>query len=241
MVTRAALAAQFHSSGNPDWVTDMNHLKDVVGFNEGYAPQYVSLAAGFWKAYTSAIKSIEAAFINATRGNTVETVCVTGHSLGGALAQCAYIHLCLPQSKIRNRLNINQTKLIECYPIAAPPVCMGLETQHWISRNTDASNVHHYYCPYDTVHASELVLSGVAKAASSAIKVFSHPLTDPYHFGSQVALDSDKRFPDAHEPLVIWQALWDNNPPKGFWQKILIDAKEGTIKNADVADPITPL
>lgn len=233
---RAALGAQFHSKGNPDWVTDMNHLKESVPFNPGFGPQDISLAAGFWKSYVSSNRSMEAAFNFAVGGNVVDTVCVTGHSLGGGLAQCAYIHLCV-SPRIKQRLHLTNTAVIECYPISAPPVCLGLVTQHWVSREANASNVHHYYCPYDAVHACNLVLSGF-ETRLSKVTGTAHPRTSTYHFGSQLALNSNAKFPLAHEPSIVWKALWlDDVVPKGFWQMIELDELNHNVTSSSIEDP----
>ena len=213
--TRAATGAQFKSEGSPDWVTDMNHLKEHKTMSFG---SKVTLAAGFWFALESARTSITAAFNYAVGSNQVDNVCITGHSLGGALAQCLYIDLGCNKGSLKLK---NKEATIECYPISAPPVCLGSNTQRWISRHANASNVHHYYCPYDAVHACSLVLGGTEKKLAWVLKAGSHPLTSPHHFGSQVALDSDEKFPDAHEPFVIWEALWKGETrPKKFWQQI---------------------
>ncbi len=240
---RAATGAQFRSKGSPDWVTDMNHLKEAEPFNPNFdfgdlnGRNKVKLATGFWKAYVSSNKSMEAAFKYAVSGCEVNTVCVTGHSLGGGLAQCAYIHLCC-SPRIKSRLNLKATAVVECYPIAAPPVCLGVETQHWISRNANASNVHHYYCPYDAVHACHLVLSGMESKASTVLGL-RHPLTSPYHFGSQLALNSNATFPAAHEPSTIWKALWDDKSvPKEFWQQIDFDIVNSQVNSSSSTDPI---
>ena len=221
-------------------VSDMNHLKESVPFNPGYGPQDINLAAGFWKSYVSSNRSMEAAFNFAVGGAVVDTVCVTGHSLGGGLAECAYIHLCV-SPRIKQRLHLTNTVVIECYPISAPPVCLGVTTQHWVSREANASNVHHYYCPYDAVHACNLVLSGKESKLATALGL-RHPLTTPYHFGSQLALNSDARFPLAHEPSIVWKALWvDNAAPKGFWQMIELNELNYSVASSSIEDPINRL
>lgn len=240
---RAAKGAQFYSAGSPDWVTDMNHLKEAEPFNPNFdfgdsaGRSDLRLAAGFWKSYTSSHESMEKAFAYAVGGGEVNSICVTGHSLGGALAQCAYIHLC-SSPRIKTRLKLSADVFIECYPIAAPPICLGVASQHWISRNANASNVHHYYCPYDAVHACDLVLGGLETKVAKVVGA-RHPLTSPYHFGSQLALNSPARFPDAHEPFAIWKAMWDGGTaPKEFWQKIELDTLNSRVSSASTEDPI---
>lgn len=53
-----------------------------------------------------------------------------------------------------------------------------------------------------------------------------------YHFGSQVALDSDIKFPAAHEPSSIWKAIWNHSgeTPPGFWQEVELDPLAGSVK-----------
>ena len=241
---RAATRAQFWSEGSPDWVTDMNHLKEAEPFNPNFdfgdsaGRADVRLSTGFWVSYASSSKSMEAAFKYAVNGNQVDSICVTGHSLGGGLAQCAYIHL-TTSPRIKTRLGLPANVLIECYPISAPPICLGVASQHWVSRNTNASNVHHYYCPNDAVHACDLVLgSGATKSAK--VLSWRHPRTSSYHFGSQVALNSTAEFPLAHEPFIIWRALWDDSPaPKNFWQTAELDLLASRIKSTSTEDSIT--
>ena len=238
---RALTRAQIYSEGNPDWVTDMNHLKEQTPFNPGFGPPHLKLATGFWKAYVSANLSMEAAIRYAIRGGNVRAVCVTGHSLGGALAQSAYLHLC-HSPRIKNRVGLDPNVVIECYPMAAPPICLGVESQHWVSRNANASNVHHFFCPYDAVHACSLVLTSGATVGTKVTGA-RHPLTTPYHFGSQVALDSAATFPDAHEPLEIWKGMWrgvegeNGVAPTGFWQTVELDTLNSRVRGT-VDDPI---
>lgn len=237
---RALLGAQLHSSGNPDWVTDMNHLKEssVHSITVGEINKDVILAAGFWKAYASCRKSLKAAYLHVARNRVVKRIFITGHSLGGALAQCAYIDFNCGQMRIDT--NISQNTSIHCYPISSPPVCIGVTTQHWISRSANASNVHHYYCPYDTVHACNLVLFSGYKFGNKVIAGLTHPATSPLHFGSQLALDSTSPFPEAHEPYDIWKALWKGeHAPDNFWQEIELNTKTSSVTPTPKRDSIT--
>ncbi len=233
---RSLLGAQFFSEGNPDWVTDMNHVKETNPYNpqfqfgDTYDRSNVRLAGGFWRSYASSSKSMEAAFNYAVRGGSVASICVTGHSLGGALAQCAYIHL-TTSPRIKTRLKLKENVFIECYPISAPPVCLGYSSQHWISRNANASNVHHYYCPKDAVHGCDLVIPSNESRAGWALAKGRHPETTPYHFGSQIALNCSQEFPNAHEPYFVMEAMCgpDYRMPDGFWPRVDFDLSTSTL------------
>ena len=209
---RALLGAQFKSRGSPDWVTDMNHLKGVPVDKYGGS----TMACGFYFAYESCAASLEAAYRWAVNGVKPTTIYVTGHSLGGALAQCAYLDLTC--GELGQVLGVKDASVRKyCFPISAPPVSHGRTAQHWLSRNADAANVRHYYNPKDVVHACDLVVPGKHSRANGAMQLGSHPLTAPYHMGSQVALDCNEEFPNAHEPEFVWQGMNGGNSDPGFW------------------------
>lgn len=239
---RSLAFAQLFSKGNPDWITDMNHLKTstVHEVAVGDVNKEVKLSAGFWKAYVHSRKSLEAAYKNVSRGRSVQRIVITGHSLGGALAQCAYIDFSCGQ--MRRNLGLDGANVeLSCYPISAPPVCAGLTTQHWISRHADVANVHHYYCPYDAVHASPLVKSGGATKGNVFINFLTHPTTTTYHIGSEIALDSTTTFPDAHEPYDVWKAMWKETSqpqPADFWQEVLLDLKKSEVSPTNKFDTV---
>ncbi|MET0406051.1 MAG: hypothetical protein ABW123_26780 [Cystobacter sp.] len=229
--TRALLSAQTKSRGSPDWVTDMNHLKAVQVSKYGGS----TLAAGFHYAYESCVTSLKAAYQWAVQGTQPQTVYVTGHSLGGALAQCAYLDLTC--GTLGQTLDIQDGAVDKfCFPISAPPVAIGRESQHWLSRNADAAGIHHYYNPKDAVHACDLVTPGTLSKANSAVKFGSHPLTQPYHLGSQVALDCNAEFPDAHEPELVWRSLYGQRDT-GFWPTFTMDVVTDSSLVAGLADP----
>ena len=86
---RALSQALVYSMGSPDWVTDMQHLKGIKEprFNDAY------MVVGFWLAYLSCVESLEGAINGALNGAEIRRITFTGHSLGGALAQCAYLDM----------------------------------------------------------------------------------------------------------------------------------------------------
>lgn len=216
---RAATGAQFKSAGSPDWVTDMNWLKEVsVRKYDG-----AKMSAGFHYAFESCIRSLAAAYLSATAGSRPKTVYVTGHSLGGALATCAYIDLVAGDLSRRLSSTFEPDTTVACYPISAPPVVLGRESHQKFAFNVDATQVHHYFCPKDVVHASALVEFGGHKMLNGAIGAFSHPLTDPHHLGTETSLVSTTDFPNAHEPADVWKGMHGGMLDAEFWPQVSID------------------
>ncbi|MFM8445463.1 MAG: lipase family protein [Methylococcus sp.] len=240
---RAAMYAQFKSIGNPDWVTDLNWMKD---FQETLGGKKVQMSAGFWFSLKSARQSIKTAYENACRGVTVRRIVITGHSLGGALAQCCYIDL--KCGELKSLLNLADGVTVDCYPISAPPVCLGAESMMALSLLADASHVHHYFCPRDMVHASPLTEGWSAPQVLNwaLITPMAHPVRNaskrdsPYHFGSEIWLDSSTSFPDAHEPYEVWMTLWKQTAhrPSRYWNLIKLNHVTGSITTVPRCDPI---
>ncbi len=209
---RALVQAQFKSKGSPDWVTDMNHLKGMQVSRFGNS----TLAVGFWRAYESCRESLESAYRWAVGDRDVDNVFITGHSLGGALATCAYVDMVA--GALGQSLGLRDDDSEKwCFPISAPPICHGQTSQHWLSLHAGGANVMHYYCPMDCVHASPLVTTSALKKANWVIGAFSHPLTDPMHIGSETALDCQVGFPDAHEPEQVWLGMNGGVRDPRFW------------------------
>jgi hypothetical protein len=225
---RAAMGAQFKSKGSADWVTDMNHLKGIKVDKFGKA----TLAIGFYYAFESCRESLEAAYRYAVGAKQPAAIYVTGHSLGGALAQVAYVDLVC--GELGRDLSLRDNKVRKyCYPISSPPICHGAEAQHWLSLNAAASNIHHYYNPKDAVHASPLVFSTGASKLTGVLHTFTHPKTDPHHIGCEIALECDAGFPDAHEPECVWTGMNGGESEPGFWPTFELDVVSDTsnIKN----------
>src|SRR6185437_4690305 len=207
---RALKQALVDSKGNPDWVTDMDHLneKHVQRFGEA------TLAAGFWLAYQSCKPSLTAAFHRARAGGPIEEIYFTGHSLGGALAQCAYLDFAagdfLSGSDVQG---LKKTKPIYCYPISAPPVVLGKESVAKIQEKVTSVtmnkelHVYHYFADKDAVHGGKHVTSSLSTFASSAVAFVTHPTTSACHLGIEHPLASTAAFPDAHEPDVVRKAM----------------------------------
>lgn len=216
---RAAMGAQFKSAGSPDWVTDMNWLKEVpVQKYDG-----ATLSAGFHYAFESCIASLAAAFLSATAGSRPKTIYITGHSLGGALATCAYVDLVGGDLWRQLSKVLDPDVRIACYPISAPPVVLGRESHQKIALNVDATQVHHYFCPKDVVHASALVEFGSHKMLNGTIGAFTHPLTDPHHLGTETSLVSTTDFPSAHEPVDVWKGMHAGLVDPEFWPLVNLD------------------
>ncbi len=231
--TRALVGAQLKSTGNPDWVTDMNHLKGVKVAKYGNS----TLSCGFFYAVESCLVSITAAYRDAVRG-PVKNIYVTGHSLGGALAQVAYVDLVCGELGRDLGFMRGDAPSIFCYPISAPPICHGLESQHWLSLHANASNIRHYYNPRDLVHASPLVDGSKTKGMSFGNWVAggAHPLTDPLHLGSEVALDCDEIFPNAHEPEFVWRGMNSGETQRSFWPTFKLDVISSVSSVSSLSD-----
>jgi lipase (class 3) len=203
---RAMGQALVFSQGSPDWVTDMNHLKEVK------VPRFsnATLSAGFWCAYESCKKSLEAAFYEALSTVRVKEIHITGHSLGGALAQCAYLDL-VAGSLLDGSESIRKLKRqasISCYALSAPPVVLGAESKRKIELHVGDMNVFHYFAPKDVVHDSSMVKFSAVKASNQFIGLLTHPLTKPVHIGTEIPLEAcDDGFPDAHEPQQVFDGM----------------------------------
>lgn len=236
--TRALAGAQTKSRGSPDWVTDMNHLKSVTVEKFGGS----TLACGFYYAYESCVESLVAAYRYAVGGATPRAVYVTGHSLGGALAQCAYLDMTC--GVLGQKLGVEDAALPKyCYPISAPPVCIGQTSHHWVSLHADAASIRHYYNPKDAVHACSLVVSSKFTKANSVMKGTTHPLTSTFHLGSQTALQCAEEFPNAHEPEHVWRGMHGGRSDSGFWPEFDLDVVSGTavvkgLKDASLMHPL---
>lgn len=202
---RALAQALTKSMGSPDWVTDMNHLKRVEVQRFGGA----TLSAGFWLAYESCRKSLEAAFLDALLHMPLEKVYFTGHSLGGALAQCAYIDM-VGGTLLGKSVALNKIKAkipIVCYAISAPPIVLGSGSLEKVVARVGEVNVFHYFAAKDAVHDSSSVSWSGATAMNGLVANVTHPLTSPKHLGTELALASKTAFPDAHEPEEVRKAM----------------------------------
>ncbi|MBL4850462.1 MAG: hypothetical protein JKY65_33510 [Planctomycetes bacterium] len=216
---RAAGGAQFKSAGSPDWVTDMNWLKGVkVGKYDNAV-----MGAGFHYAYESCKDSLAAAFRAATKGSTPEKIYLTGHSLGGGLATVAYLDLVAGDLYKDLGRSFGKNTEIVCYPISAPPIILGKEAHQKIGVNIDASQIVHYFNPKDCVHASSLIDFSGYKLLNGVLGVFSHPLTDPFHLGTEICLGSKEGFPDAHEPVEVYKGMNSGTLDKDFWPTLTFD------------------
>lgn len=219
--SRALLQAQFKSIGSPDWVTDMNHLKEVkVPELKGAA-----MACGFWYAFASCRQSLIAAYHEAVGNAKPEAIYITGHSLGGGLAQCCYIDLMmggeLTRELVASKMMSNTAEII-CYPISAPPVVLGKVSHRKLALSVDATQILHYFCDKDCVHDSPLVTGSVVKVGNWVMGSSTHPLTSPYHLGVEIPLANDNSFPDAHEPREVWRSLHASLDQE-FWPTFTFD------------------
>lgn len=203
---RAMGQALVFSQGSPDWVTDMNHLKEVKvpGFSNA------TLSAGFWLAYESCKKSLLGAIYESLSGVRIKKIYLTGHSLGGALAQCAYIDL-VGGTLLDGNKGLAKTiekAEVACYPLSAPPIILGAESKRKVELHVGDVNVFHYFAPKDVVHDSSMVKYSAVKASNQFIGLVTHPLTKPVHIGTEIPLEACKAgFPDAHEPQQVYEGM----------------------------------
>lgn len=202
---RALGQALVSSVGSPDWVTDMNHLKEArVGrFSNA------TLSAGFWYAYESCQESLAAACLEAMHGRVPQEIIFTGHSLGGALAQCAYLDLAGGELLEKVYAKIRKQVRVSCYAISAPPVVLGSKSKEKLELHIgEEAQVFHYFSPFDAVHNSKKVKTSAVTAVNSVVGVVTHPLTAPVHLGVEIPLkDCTLAFPDAHEPEEVRKGL----------------------------------
>ncbi|MFT3765652.1 MAG: hypothetical protein QM820_09070 [Minicystis sp.] len=227
---RALAQALTKSQGSPDWVTDMNHLKGVE------VPRFdgASLSAGFWYAYESCKKSLEAAFFDALGHKPLKAIYFTGHSLGGALAQCAYIDMVggnlLSRSAAFNKIKASVP--IRCYAISAPPIVLGSKSLEKVAACVGKVNVFHYFAAKDAVHDSSQVSWSGATVMNSMVATVTHPLTSPCHLGTEFVLASKAAFPDAHEPEEVRKGMFAEiaksrhmglGADHGFWPTFTLD------------------
>lgn len=219
---RAAVSAQFSSKGNPDWVTDMNHLKS----HHVHEYHNAKFAAGFFFAYESCKKSLKAAFKDAVNGAVPSEIVVTGHSLGGALAQNCYVDLKI--GTLGETLDVRGREdqiPVFCYAISAPPIIHGRKAHEALALRVDASQIFHYFCPKDNVHESELIDPNASKhGLASFLHGTTHPQTHPHHLGVEIGVRNTVDFPDAHEPVEVWKGLNDGTAPEtAYWPLFKFD------------------
>jgi len=230
--TRALVQGQFMDKGNPDWVTDMQWLNPApFPVFQWDSPQGdVKIASGFYWAIVSCIKSLWEAYRYANNGSNPTKIIFTGHSLGGALAQVAYLFFSM--GKIKDSTRALLADDISCMPISAPPVAIGQHAHHQCSSRGGASHIFHFFVPKDAVHSGPIVTAS-AFTRANAVTGSVHPLTHPHHLGSETALPaSTAAFPDAHEPIEVFKGMWDRAPDyaqqvSGFWSKIEQDLADG--------------
>lgn len=215
---RALMGAKFSSAGSPDWVTDMNYLKTeaVEKFNGA------QLSCGFYYAYESCKHSLKAAIQSALGGAAPRATYVTGHSLGGALAQVAYLDLsCGDLARDLLMARPEAWSPLQCFALSAPPVIVGRASHHRLALDADVTQVMHYFCPGDAVHSSPLLdtslIPKIMRVGGWVLENFSHPLTSPVHIGSEIALESRSLFPESHEPRDVFKGLNAGTLDETFW------------------------
>ena len=64
----------------------------------------------------------------------------------------------------------------------------------------------------------------------------AHPLTDPLHLGSEVALDCDEIFPNAHEPEFVWRGMNSGETQRSFWPTFKLDVISSVSSVSSLSD-----
>ncbi len=220
---RALLGAKLHSRGSPDWVTDMNYLKGEISSQFHNA----EMSVGFLRAYESCTKSVLAAFKEAVGSAPLRAIYVTGHSLGGALAQVCYLDLTcgfLAQNLIYGRQILAP---ITCFPISGPPIILGRESHEKIGLNADATQILHYFSAGDAVHCSPLLdtdlIPKYMRMGNWMLENFSHPMTNPIHLGTEIQLTTGSSFPESHEPRDVYKGLHGGTVDDRFWPEVKVN------------------
>ena len=213
----ALINALFFSRGNADWITDMeifntkwnskeNDLLSIYYKNIFTSIKNINISYGFSTTFCSTIANIEA-IIQFLKGSykTINSISVTGHSLGGGLAQVCYLSF---KFGILSKL-ISNVK-IYCFPFSAPPVLTKSSIQRL--KLLDDPQVIHSYLDSDLVHMLNLdngikskILKFYVKIRGLIPDIFKNDNQTMAHFGVNLfafstGLYKEKiDFPKSHE------------------------------------------
>jgi len=157
----ALLNALFFSCGNADWVTDMEifntewNSKDNNLLSKDYKKIFTSIsniniAYGFATTFCSSVENIRAIiqFLK-DEHKAINSISITGHSLGGGLAQVCY--LCFKFGVLSELINNSK---VYCFPFSAPPVLTKPSIEKL--KLLDDPQVIHSYLDSDLVHVLDL-------------------------------------------------------------------------------------
>lgn len=206
---RAAAQGLAANKGNPDWVTDMDALKNLNA--DLTIAKHGQVARGFANSVKSCLGSISAALrrINKLYGSP-ENIWVTGHSLGGGLAALFTSAIAVGQhgDRIRQKLKAWPWENLRAMPYALPTVGNKTFRGHF----NLMVNSKFIWCAGDAV-----VWGGKQKPT----KPFgSEGLT---HVGANVRLEKPPSKENPHEPHLIRAAViraleqYGHTPAREVW------------------------
>lgn len=265
--TRSVATCRDGRKGSPDWITDLESADRTKTFatdkallpgrkpltpgeKAGSANPTVSatVLAGFALAYESCQTSLVAAYKDATKGSTPKALYVTGHSLGGALAQWAYFDLMAGVSATDNTKPSDLRTLVEscprifCYPISAPGILAAklAAGEAWMVNFRGAvqdGSIEHYFHQADIVHGGPLV---IPKGAVNIIASTYHENTVTFcHIGAEYPLDGNEASDLSHEPLVVWNKLNNKADDTYYWHKVkVLDWLSGKATGLATPNPV---
>ncbi|AJI56215.1 lipase family protein [Francisella philomiragia] len=129
-VSRSALDALIKSKGNSDWVTDMNIYKTKISDNKlnsevkefifGRNYYNLNISSGFALSAFSIKENLNLILqaLLPYKNDDKYMINITGHSLGGALAQICYLSMIY--GNFHKNVCYSKDKVF-CYPFSAPP------------------------------------------------------------------------------------------------------------------------
>lgn len=239
----ALIKALLFSNGNADWVTDMEifntkwNLK-IEDFLNVYKKIFTSIKGidisyGFAKAFATTVENIKCIIqVIKDEYKAISSISITGHSLGGALAQVCY--LCFKFGVLNQKELIGNCK-IYCFPFSAPPI---LTKSSIVKLNLlDEYQVIHSYLDSDLVHMINLDNKIKAKLLKMCVKIkgtlsiFQNRNQELAHFGVNFFKFSTELykekidFPKSHEYEIFYTIIPFNKYLPAYEFKKLDDIK----------------
>jgi hypothetical protein len=150
------------------------------------------------------------------KNDKAKEIIFTGHSLGGALATHAYLrHTKSLKSGLKKYIN-GETN-ISCYPMSAPAVIHGKVSYQNFSLESPAHNIYHHYCENDAVHGGATINESKETKLSNTLG-WRHPNTHALHIGSEMVVNNNAKFPEAHELYSVREGLGKKEP--NWWYEL---------------------